>query len=611
MRQPERPNGTVRCSIDANGNRTSYGYDVKGNLTSITPPVPLAPTTIANDALSRVATVTDGKGQKRTYTYDKLDRVKRIDYKNSAGTLVTSTTFDYNANGSLLTRSDITGATTSTTSYSYDARNRKTQDTLPDTSTNVYTYDLADNLKTFTDAGGTVAYAYDSRDLPASLAEPGGSCSGTVSKCTTFAYDTRGRHTTTTYPNGVTQTWSWDDDNHLTSLVAKNSGGTVLRSFAYTYVDPANGKPTDLRFSVTDQAANKTTYGYDGLDRLTSAITKTSNGAGTTTDNYTYAYDPAGNRTGQTAMANGGTSTTTSSIFNVDNQLCWTVTGSLPGGASCSSPPTGATKYTYDANGNQSQRVDGTGTQSLTYNVRDQNDSIAVPGSGASAITYLGVGQNERASAGTVTFHNSDLGLGARVSTTAGTVNYTRMADGSPIGGRPSTGTTYYYLTDGLGSVIAMTDGGGTVVRSYKYDPYGTVVTNTGSGPVDYLRYTGAYNASGGYYHLGARYYDPGAANWTQQDPINQTTSLTQANRYAYAGDSPTNFTDPDGRLFGISTKKVLQKAAGVAGIGAGAAVFGVCAVGGGEFDIAAHCVLAGGAVATAGATLLTADSDD
>jgi YD repeat-containing protein len=123
----------------------------KGNLTSITPPVPLATTTITNDALSRVATVTDGKGQKRTYTYDKLDRVKRIDYNNSAGSLITSTTF--------------------------------------------------------TDAGGTVTYAYDSRNLPASLAEPGGACSGTVSKGTTFTYDGRGRHSTTIYPNGVTQTW--------------------------------------------------------------------------------------------------------------------------------------------------------------------------------------------------------------------------------------------------------------------------------------------------------------------------------------------------------------------------------------------------------------------
>jgi RHS repeat-associated protein len=123
------------------------------------------------------------------------------------------------------------------------------------------------------------------------------------------------------------------------------------------------------------------------------------------------------------------------------------------------------------------------------------------------------------------------------------------MADGSPVAGRPSTGTTYYYLYDGLGSVIAMTDGSGAIVRSYKYDPYGNTVTNTGSGPVDYLRYTGAYNASGGYYHLGARYYDPAAANWTQQDPINQTTSLTQSNRYAYVGDSPTNFIDPDGEV--------------------------------------------------------------
>jgi hypothetical protein len=51
--------------------------------------------------------------------------------------------------------------------------------------------------------------------------------------------------------------------------------------------------------------------------------------------------------------------------------------------------------------------------------------------------------------------------------------------------------------------------------------------------------------------------------------------------------------------------------AAGVAGIATGVAVTGVCAVGVGEVDLAAHCFLARGAVVTAGVILLTADGDD
>jgi glyoxylase-like metal-dependent hydrolase (beta-lactamase superfamily II) len=38
-------------------------------------------------------------------------------------------------------------------------------------------------------------------------------------------------------------------------------------------------------------------------------------------------------------------------------------------------------------------------------------------------------------------------------------------------------------------------------------------------------------------------------ANWTQQDPINQITSLTQANHYTYVGGNPINNTDPAGMV--------------------------------------------------------------
>lgn len=54
-------NGTLKTRTDPRGKKTFYGYDSVGNLTSIDRPAPLGDKRITVDALSRVATVTDGR----------------------------------------------------------------------------------------------------------------------------------------------------------------------------------------------------------------------------------------------------------------------------------------------------------------------------------------------------------------------------------------------------------------------------------------------------------------------------------------------------------------------------------------------------------------------
>ncbi len=63
---------------------------------------------------------------------------------------------------------------------------------------NAYTYDGVGNLKSMTDATGTVSYGYNAVNRATSVVEPGGFT-------TTFAYDDDNNRTTTAYPNGVTQ----------------------------------------------------------------------------------------------------------------------------------------------------------------------------------------------------------------------------------------------------------------------------------------------------------------------------------------------------------------------------------------------------------------------
>jgi RHS repeat-associated protein len=497
------PNGTVSSSTDAKGNMTTYGYDAKANLTRVTPPAPLGATTIAYDGLSRVTSTTDGKGQTTTYAYDALDRVTRTGFAD--GLVVTSR---YDAGGRLVERGDATGTTT----YIYDRLNRLVEERLPGSRTNAYTYDGVGNLKAMTDATGKVSYGYNAVNLVTSVVEPG-------EHTTTFAYDDDDNRTTTAYPNGVTQRVTYDASDRLTSIEG-TKGTSVLTRFAYSYA--RSGTDTGLRRSVTDKANNTTAYSYDALDRLVQA--KTTSSSGSVQDDFRYGYDPVGNRTSETVRQSGllgASDVTTTSSFNAADQL--TARGDVT--------------YSYDANGNQSGSSAG---QALAYNGADQTTSLKRAGGSALAATYAGATQVERASAGATTFTNTLLGVSA-----GGTTGYTRDPAGALVGIRGANRS--YYLFDGLGSVVAVTNSSGSVTNSYTYDPFG-VTTETKALLTDVFnpwRYAGQYqDTTTGLYKMGARYYQPELGRWTQQDPSGQ-----EANAYLYAGGNPVNFVDPNGTL--------------------------------------------------------------
>ncbi|GIW82881.1 MAG: hypothetical protein KatS3mg105_4688 [Gemmatales bacterium] len=66
--------------------------------------------------------------------------------------------------------------------------------------------------------------------------------------------------------------------------------------------------------------------------------------------------------------------------------------------------------------------------------------------------------------------------------------------------------------------------------------------------PSGRYRFTGReFESITGFQYHRARYYDPATGRWTSQDPLGL---LADINPYRYAGNSPTNFIDPDGQLF-------------------------------------------------------------
>jgi RHS repeat-associated protein len=504
--------GTVASETDGDSNTTTYSY-TNGNLTGVTPPSPLHSESGTYDAVSRPATTTDGNGVAATYTYDKLDQITSVAYSNGP-----TLTYSYDADGNLLTENDATGQTSNT----YDLAGRLTQETMPGSRTNTYGYDAAGNLTTLQDTGGTTTYTYDAGDRLASVQAPG------ETSPTTFSYYADDMPKDTAYPNGVTLHRDYDNPDRLSDIIATKGTApnqTTLASYAYTY---KNGNfDTNLVYTVTDKTGSVTTYGYGARDRLTSAL----NAAG---HNYSYTYDPAGNMTQSTKD-----STTTSYGYGPAEMPCWSVTGSQSSHA-CSPTPTGATTYSYDAAGNMTS---SSGGFSASYNRLNQTTSMTgINGGSSLPFTYRGSGQTLRSTAGPSTYTEDALGVGVE-QTSAGSSCYTHAPDGTQLSERvPSSGGTcngarYYYLYDGQGSVMGLTDSSGNVQDTYSYDPYGTT---TASGPVSNpWRYTGAYQDSTGGYKMGERYYSPQLMHWTQQDPAGGGD--------VYAADNPVNDTDPTG----------------------------------------------------------------
>ena len=543
---------------------TTYSYDTSDRLTglSLGPPTSLLGSTAltynaGTDAkLLRVSRVTDGKGQITDYLYDDLDRVKKATYKTSA-TGTTEATFDYvyDGDGNLTQRTDTIGAAAGQIyGYVYDDLGRVVTESRPGAVNTVYTYDNNSNLTSLQDAGGRVDYAYDSVNRMSAVYEPGLSTPIGIDYVDHTENDgdpdtlDGGSKTTWTFPNAVTTTNVLDQAGRLTKTESKTGGSTpaVLQRFRYDYLS-ATTKQVAIQSRVTDKDGATTDYGYDGLDRLQTALTK--NSGGVQTKKYAYDYDAAGNILKRTVDSG----TPTHFHYNEANELCYSIAQATAPPNTCGNFPAGATTYSYDQNGNE---LTASGRRSATYNARNQLASLTPTGLSASPRIYIGTGQAQRTGVGSDSEINDILGV-ASITTSSTPVYYTRGENGEVLSQRTPSATApnrrHYFLNDSLGSVRGLTDetGGGTApVRVYSYDPYGRDTSPNGSGPTSRFRYAGGEldpTAAGGLYHFGQRYYDPEIARWTQQDPLDQAADLQQANRYAYAGGDPTNDTDPTG----------------------------------------------------------------
>jgi RHS repeat-associated protein len=490
--------GRLLAVQNALGQTTRYGYDSLNEVTSVKNPIS-GQTSFGYDGNGDLTSVTDANSRTTSYTYNNMDRMA-----SRTDPLTRSESYQYDGNGNLTQFTDRRGKVTT---YTYDNLNRRTfagfnTQTGPTyDSTIIYTYDAGNRLTQAVDSvTGTLSRTYDSLDRMTQETTPQGSVS--------YGYDGANRRTSMTVGGQTVVSYTYDNANRLTQITR----GTPTVSFAY---DNAS-----RRSSLTLPNGVVTSYSYDSGSELT-GITYT---LGTTTlGNLTYAYDLARRRTnvgGSLASVTLPNAITTTAYDAANELTQW-----------------GTATPTYDSNGN----LLSDGTNSYVWTARNQLASMNL---GGASFQYDPLGRRvAKTIIGTTTNYLYD---GANplqeLAGTTPTANLLTGMGADEYYTRTDSSGTANFLTDALGSTLALTNGSGSALASYTYEPFGkTTISGTSAST---YQYTGRENDGTGVYFYRARYYSPTFQRFIDEDPVGFRGGM---NKYAYALANPMDNRDPSG----------------------------------------------------------------
>jgi RHS repeat-associated protein len=585
--------------LGATSQTTEYVYDNQGNVTSVKDPLNKV-TANAYDALNRLRQVTDPGSGVTQYAYNGLDALTSVTDPRG---LVTNYTVDglgnltlqaspdtgntastYDAAGNLLTQTDAKGQVTT---YAYDALNRVTLATFHDGSKQASVNDSGaygiGRLSSITETNPAmqvthqIAYAYDPHGRVTSETRT----LGGQAYVTAYSYDSSGHMSGMTYPSGRTVSYAFDSLGRVSAVNTTPSGGsqqvvvqnvtyhpfggvtgfTFGNSQAYTRAVDQDGRISsytlgaqsygvgyDAASRITDisevgNPSSAITYGYDSLDRLTSAVLPSST--------YTYGYDPVGNRVTKTA----GASTHTYAYSGSSNRLVSVTPTSGP-----------VRNFSFDANG--STLADGLNT--YAYDVRGRMDQ-ATSSVGGTAYQVNALGQRVRKSnsLGDTVFHYDTRGRLVAETSPAGAVvrEYIYLGD-IPVGVVQGQGALHYVHTDHLNTPRLVADATGTTVwRWDQAEPFGANPADSdpdgNSVAFDLpLRLPGLrYDLETGLHYNYYRDYDPSIGRYGESDPVGLRGGT---NTYVYVLGRPLRDVD----VFGLSVWICNREVQGFPGTG-------------------------------------------
>lgn len=528
------------------------------------------------NALGEVLKQTDAIGQTRSMTYDALGRlVDQIDRRANGTPEKTSTwTFDTAPNGVGMIAMEVAvnGNYSKVIDYDNFGRPAAAETTIDLRKfTEQTTYDRHGRVRHNVDASGRgILNTYESNGMLRAQSEATGAneMRYEVLDVTAFGQVSRERRggsiVTARNHSGIT--------GRVESII---TAGHQDLHYRFDYLGNLTSRE-DRR----EGARWKESFTYDTLNRLDDVskqqIDASGAGFGPNFQTMDLAYDQIGNLLSKTDI---GSYTYGRNLVASCNRA-----GAVPAGfnaVTVTSTATSTVSRCYDANGNEISTSNG---RQIDYNVANLPTKIA-RGMESTEFRYGPSGQRyARIENGSTTTYY----VGA-VEITPSTNLTKRNVAGMVQHISGSTVTTYYQLTDHLGSVDVLLTVAGVEHERMSFDAHGmrrnvsTWVTLEPSVAAMFASATTRFGYTGheqvdrfGLIHMNGRIYDPLIGRFVQADPLVEDAFNTQGiNRFSYVLNNPLSLTDPTGHLSWAQIRPYVGIAVAIA-LGQGGIAYGL-----------------------------------